>query len=98
MLSQSEKDEAFKRAKKRIKEENIPLNNDNYLRQLQYKSWTPMLQIEDLEGLTNEEIDRLVYEYKGNLRLFEQGTKEDGFDGKYKQEYSAKKQKTKKKV
>ena len=86
MLSQKEKDEAFKRAKQKIEESGLSGKYDGeWEKANRYKKWHIMLGVEDLEGLTNEEIDEIVYDYKGRKYLWEQGTKKEGFNGKYKQ-------------
>ena len=46
-----------------------------------------MLQPEDIDDLSNEELLDVIYKYKGRKNLWEQGTKEDDFDGIYKSQY-----------
>ena len=82
MPSQNEKNEAFERAKQKVNQSFTGMFTPKESHK--YKTWYVMLQEEDLDGLTNDEIDELVYKYRGKKNLWEQGTKEEGFDGKYK--------------
>lgn len=69
----------FEKANQKIKKARLK-NDSSKVENLnkQYKTWYIMLGVEDLEGLTNEEIDKLIYKYKGQKHLYDARTKEDG--------------------
>ena len=83
LLSEDEKNKAFERAKQKVKE--LEITDEKRLCQIHnhYKTWFIHLTIEDFEGMSYDEIEKLVYDYKGNKNLYEQKTKEKGFNGKY---------------
>ena len=81
-MNQEQKDNAWKVAKQKIVEEGY--TGDWNRRGNNKKRWYVDLQPEDIDDLTNEELDSLIYDYKGNIQLFKMGSKEPGFDGKYK--------------
>lgn len=74
----------LERAKIEIEKMGYLGDYESYEEHNYYKKWHVMLSLEDFEELTNDEIDDLVYNYKGKKHLWELGTKDDEFDGKYK--------------
>ena len=48
-----------------------------------YKQWVVNASYNDMWDLSSEELDKLIYDYKGNYSLYLRGTKEDDFDGDY---------------
>lgn len=85
--TQEEKQALWKQAKQKVDKEFGDNNNENASRWAKYGNvydkWVVNIQPEDFDNLTNDEIDKLIYDYKGNYSLFKRGTKEDDFDGKY---------------
>lgn len=84
-LSEVEKNEAWERAKAKANELYTGENNRDTTSK--YKTWVVMLQPEDIDDLSSEELLDVIYKYKGKKNLWEQGTKEDDFDGVYKSQH-----------
>ena len=85
LLSEDEKAQAFERAKAKISDSKWQHDDKPYhlSSNVLYKKWYIMLNEEDLDGLSPAEVDKLIYDYKGKKYLYEQKTKEKGFNGKY---------------
>jgi len=81
--TEEEKEALWQKAKEKIANMNFKDTPSTYHIHHNYKQWVVNLTPYDLDGLTNEEIDEIVYKYKGNKSLWLRGTKEDDFDGKY---------------
>ena len=85
--TEEEKEALWNKAKQKIAEEFGDNNEENAERWAKhgnkYKQWYVNIQPEELDMLTNDEIDSLIYDYKGNYNLWKQGTKEPDFNGKY---------------
>ena len=79
-------DDWFQRGNEKIYEEG--LENDDGSKKTnpneKYQSWYCDLEPDDIESLSNEELDKLIYDYKAKKHLYNQETKNDKFNGKYK--------------
>lgn len=81
--TEEEKAECWKRAEEKITKQKIT-NETSSQRQYakinnHYKEWYVDISLEDYSQMTHEEIDRLVYDYKGQKHLFDRKTKEEGY-------------------
>ncbi len=86
--TEEEKQALWNKAKLKIDEEfgdRSEENADRWAKQgaNHYKQWYVNIQPEEFDMLSNEEIDSLIYDYKGNYSLWKRGTKDDDWDGKY---------------
>jgi len=79
--TEEEKQALWDKAKQKIDESILTGEYDG--KRNQYKTWVVDVSYEDLWDLSNEELDKLIYDYKGNYSLYLRGTREDDFDGKY---------------
>lgn len=77
--TEAEKQALWDKAHKKIEEEGI---QQDYNRG-KYKQWVVNASYDDMWDLSSKELDKLIYDYKGNYSLYLRGTKEPDFDGDY---------------
>ncbi len=85
--TEEEKQALWNKAHDKVSEEFGNNNEENAERwakhRNKYQQWYVNIQPEELDMLTNDEIDSLIYDYKGNYSLWLRRTKEDDFNGDY---------------